>query len=156
MLPMSVPAVAKRRRFLPDKGPLFSNDGTSAIRIDIHSPNALLDAHHSYLEFEFENQGLPGGAITFGLDIGGGNVFLDKIEGWYALNTTMETPEYGANSSKAPSPSSEGVSVEITSAADASSSWVSAKYQVRFSIVYDNEQESLVYIPQTNNKFKVA
>ena len=94
VLPMSVPAVAKRRRFFPNNGPVFANDGTSEIRIDIHSPNALLDAQHSYLEFEFENQGLPGGAITFGLDIGGGNVFFDSVRVEQGGRVISETLEY--------------------------------------------------------------
>lgn len=94
VLPMSVPSVAKRRRFFPNNGPVFAVDGTSEIRIDISSPNALLDCSHSYLEFEFENQGLPGGAITMGLDIGGGAVFFDSLRVEQGGRVISETQEY--------------------------------------------------------------
>tara|TARA_R100000655_G_scaffold29559_1_gene59721 strand:- start:7321 stop:9672 length:2352 start_codon:yes stop_codon:yes gene_type:complete len=109
------------------------------------------DSISTFLAIPNNNHPSGGAVIT-----GGGNVFLDKIEGWYALNTAIETPEYGSNSNTAPSPSNKGFNLEITTASDASSSWVADTYQIAFSLVYDNNQESLLYIPQTNHTFAVA
>ena len=55
VLPLSVPAIARRRRFYPQNGTTFNAGGTNEIRIEIASPNSLLDAGHSYLEFEVDH-----------------------------------------------------------------------------------------------------
>ena len=69
MLPLSVPAMASRRKFFPSNGSTFSRLGNSQIRIEIGHPSALLDPTHSYLQLNLLNNG----AQTFGLDIGGAN-----------------------------------------------------------------------------------
>ena len=66
VLPVAVPAVARRRRFFPVNGTTFNPDGTNEIRIQLNSTNALLDPQHSYLEFEVVNNNA---AATFGFDI---------------------------------------------------------------------------------------
>ena len=67
VLPLSVPAIARRRRFYPQNGNQFSNLGSQEIRIQIGSPNSLLDPSMSYLECELDNTG----ANNCGLDLGG-------------------------------------------------------------------------------------
>tara|TARA_R110002020_G_scaffold6056_2_gene25369 strand:+ start:4471 stop:5931 length:1461 start_codon:yes stop_codon:yes gene_type:complete len=79
VLPLSVPAIARRRRFYPQNGTSFNVDGTQEIRIQIESPNSLLDAQMSYLEFEVVNNTTGGGAKTFGFDQGGGAVMFQTV-----------------------------------------------------------------------------
>ena len=75
MLPLSIPAMAQRRKYFPSNGSTFSAAGNRQIRIEIAHPSALLDATHSYLEFAVNNAG----GQTFGLDTGGANCFFDSI-----------------------------------------------------------------------------
>ena len=53
MLPMSVPAMASRRKFFPSNGSTFSNLGNRQIRIELAHGSALLDPSHSYLQIVF-------------------------------------------------------------------------------------------------------
>jgi len=76
VLPLSVPAIARRRRFYPQNGTSFNSGGTNEIRIEISSPNSLLDAGHSYLEFEVVNNNA---AATLGFDMGGGAILFDTV-----------------------------------------------------------------------------
>ena len=55
VLPVAVPAVARRRRFFPANGTTFNALGSNEIRIEVGSTNALLDPQHSYLEFQITN-----------------------------------------------------------------------------------------------------
>ena len=75
VLPLSVPAIARRRRFYPQNGTTFNAAGSNEIRIEISSMNSLLDCSHSYLEFEVQNTGAP----TLGFDAGGGAIFFDTL-----------------------------------------------------------------------------
>lgn len=77
VLPLSVPAIARRKKFYPQNGTTFSNTGSSEIRIEIGSVNSLLDTQHSYLEFEIVNRNAI--AATVGFDMGGGAVFFDTV-----------------------------------------------------------------------------
>ena len=77
VLPLSVPAIARRRRFFPANGTTFNAAGTNEIRIEISSMNSLLDAQHSYLEFEVVNT--HAAAATLGFDAGGGAIFFDTV-----------------------------------------------------------------------------
>ena len=76
VLPVAVPAVARRRRFYPQNGTVFNSVGTSEIRIEIGSTNSLLDVQHSYIEMFVRNNNA---ARTVGYDIGGGHVFFDEV-----------------------------------------------------------------------------
>ena len=75
MLPLSIPAMAQRRKYFPSNGSTFSAAGNRQIRIEIGHPSALMDPTHSYLEFAVNNAG----AQTFGLDTGGANCFFDSV-----------------------------------------------------------------------------
>ena len=75
MLPLSIPAMASRRKFFPSNGSTFSRQGNRQIRIEIGHPSALLDASHSYVEARISNSG----AQTFGPDLGGGNVYFENV-----------------------------------------------------------------------------
>ena len=75
MLPLSIPAMASRRKYFPSNGSTFSRQGNRQIRIEIGHPSALLDPTHSYLEIRVSNVG----AQTFGPDLGGANVFFENI-----------------------------------------------------------------------------
>jgi len=76
VLPLSVPAIARRRRFFPQNGTSFNAAGSNEIRIEIASMNSLLDTQHSYLEFEVVNSNA---AQTCGFDTGGGAIFFDTL-----------------------------------------------------------------------------
>ena len=76
VLPQSVPAVAKRKKFYPVNGTTFNPGGTREIRVPIHSTNGMMDPLQSYIQFEIRN---TDGAITFGPDLGGGSVYFEEI-----------------------------------------------------------------------------
>ena len=75
MLPMSVPAMASRRKFFPSNGSTFSNLGNRQIRIELPHTSALLDPSHSYLQIALTNIG----GNTLGLDLGGANCLFESI-----------------------------------------------------------------------------
>jgi hypothetical protein len=52
VLPQSVPAIQRRRKFYPANGSNFSNLSNKQIRIELSSANALLDPTNSYIEFD--------------------------------------------------------------------------------------------------------
>tara|TARA_R100000278_G_scaffold45030_1_gene39188 strand:+ start:399 stop:1820 length:1422 start_codon:yes stop_codon:yes gene_type:complete len=90
MLPLSIPAMASRRKFFPSNGSTFSRQGNRQIRIEIGHPSALLDPTHSYLEIRLENAG----AQTFGMDVGGANCLFENIrleQGGKLLSYTQES-----------------------------------------------------------------
>ena len=76
VLPMSVPAMSRRRKFYPVNGGSFSSQGNSEIRIQISSQNALLDPAHSYLDFSVTNSNA---AAAFSPDTGGAAMFFSRL-----------------------------------------------------------------------------
>ncbi len=55
--PLAVPSSSNRREFGPSNGAVFNYDTAPTIRIEINSQQGdFLDAQHSYLEIELENQ----------------------------------------------------------------------------------------------------
>lgn len=97
VLPLSVPAVSRRRKFFPVNGGEFSTTGTNEIRIPIHSTNALLDVEHSYLDFTLTNNnpaaGAPG-ASTFSPDAGGAAMFFTRVRVEQQGKVLSDTQEY--------------------------------------------------------------
>ena len=77
VLPVAVPAIARRRRFYPANGTTFNAAGTNEIRIQVFSSNSLLDPLHSYLEMFVENN--AAGGNTLGFDIGGTHTLFEEI-----------------------------------------------------------------------------
>ena len=75
VLPVAVPAVARRKKFYPVNGTAFNHLGTNEIRVPIHSINSMLDPQHSYIEFFVENNGVR----TVAFDLGGAHTFFDEI-----------------------------------------------------------------------------
>lgn len=75
VLPVAVPAIARRRRFYPQNGTSFNFAGSNEIRIELPSQNSLMDPIHSYLEFRVTNTT----GFGFGSDIGGGHVHFDEV-----------------------------------------------------------------------------
>lgn len=76
VLPVAVPAVARRRRFYPQGGASgFNALGTREIRIELGSVNSLLDVQHSYLEMFAQNTS----ALTVGFDLGGGHALFEEV-----------------------------------------------------------------------------
>jgi len=77
VLPLSIPAIARRKKFYPANGTAFNFLGSNEIRIQVGSANALLDPTHSYIECEVVN---ANAAQTFGFDMGGlSTMFSDVI-----------------------------------------------------------------------------
>lgn len=75
MLPLSIPAMASRRKYYPSNGSTFSRQGNRQIRIEIAHPSALLDPTHSYVQLKLNNAG----AQTFGMDLGGANCLFESV-----------------------------------------------------------------------------
>ena len=95
VLPLSVPAVSKRRRFYPVNGAAsYNSNGTNEIRIQIESNNSLLDAINSYLEFNVLNDEAPGGA-SFGFDLGGAASMFSRVRVEQGGQILSDTREYG-------------------------------------------------------------
>jgi hypothetical protein len=91
VLPQSVPAVARRRKFYPSNGTTFNATGSSEIRIEVSSMSALLDSHSSYLEFRVTN---TDAAASVGFDLGGGNVFFTALRIEQGGRVLSELQEY--------------------------------------------------------------
>lgn len=75
VLPVAVPAVARRKKFYPANGTTFNFQGSNEIRVEIGSTNAMLDPQHSYIEFFVENNT----AQTVGFDLGGAHTMFREI-----------------------------------------------------------------------------
>jgi hypothetical protein len=97
VLPQSVPAIQRRRKFYPANGATFSNKSNKQIRIEVSSANALLDPLNSYIEFDVRNNN---GAITFGADIGGGAIFFDTLTIEQGGRVLSKCQEYNKLNSK--------------------------------------------------------
>ena len=91
VLPMSVPAESRRRKFYPTNGGTFTSSGNSEIRIPISSTNALLDAAHSYLTFTLTNDNA---ALTFSPDIGGAAMMFSRVRVEQQGKVLSDTNEY--------------------------------------------------------------
>jgi hypothetical protein len=91
MLPMSIPAMANRRKYFPSNGSTFQRQGNRQIRIELSHPSALLDPTHSYLEIRVQN---GNAAQSFGLDVGGANCLFENIrleQGGRVLSYTQQS-----------------------------------------------------------------
>ena len=97
VLPLSVPAVSRRRKFFPVNGGEFSDIGNNEIRIPIHSTNALLDVEHSYLDFTLTNNNIAAGnpgAVNFSPDLGGAAMFFSRVRVEQQGKVLSDTQEY--------------------------------------------------------------
>jgi len=111
VLPLSVPAIAKRQKFYAANGGVFSAAANNEIRIPVHSVNSLCDPAHSYLEFAVRNVG----GQTFGPDIGGAYNFFTECrieQGGRVLSRIQELNRLYAAVITPCQDSSEGVSTE--------------------------------------------
>jgi hypothetical protein len=79
------------------------------------------------------------------------DVFFDFYQNFNGL----DAPTDGANSSSAQD-AGEGVAINISLSSDDNSGWEADVYQLAFSFVYDNTQESLLYVPTSSNTFTVT
>lgn len=75
VLPVAVPAVARRKKFYPANGTVFNHTGSNEIRVEIGSTNSMLDTQHSYIEYFVQNNT----AQTVGFDLGGGHVMFKEV-----------------------------------------------------------------------------
>jgi len=87
---------------------------------------------------------------------GDGTNYLTAINGWYSADASIEAPNYGLIGTSAPSTGARGFNLNITTPANDSSTWIADTYQIGFSLIYDGNQESLLYIPKSNHTFAVA
>ena len=94
VLPLSVPAQARRRKFYPVNGGSFTSSGNSEIRIPISSTNALLDCEHSYLDFTITNNNDGAGARTLSLDTGGAAMLFSRVRIEQSGRILSDTQEY--------------------------------------------------------------
>ena len=95
VLPLSVPAESRRRKFFPTNGGSFNAIANNEIRIPISSNNALLDAEHSYLDFTVTNNNPAGVAgVGFSIDSGGGAMFFSRVRIEQSGTVLSDTQEY--------------------------------------------------------------
>ena len=91
VLPMSVPAVSRRRKFYPVNGGEFAAQALNEIRIPLDSQTALCDVDHSYLQFTVTN---TNAAATLSLDAGGAAMFWSRVRIEQAGKVLSDTNEY--------------------------------------------------------------
>ena len=95
VLPLSVPALSRRRKFFPTNGGSFNSVANNEIRIPISSTNALLDAEHSYLDFTVTNNNPAGVAgVGFSIDTGGAAMFFSRVRVEQQGQVLSDTQEY--------------------------------------------------------------
>ena len=85
-----------------------------------------------------------------------GHEEADSFFDYYQNFNNLDAPTAGANSASAPGTAGTGFSINPTMASDTNSTWGADVYQLAFSFVYDNNQESLLYIPTSNNTFTIT
>lgn len=91
VLPMSVPAVSRRRKFFPVNGGEFAAQALNEIRIPIDSQTALCDVDHSYVQFTITNSNA---AANLSLDSGGAAMFFSRVRVEQAGKVLSDTQEY--------------------------------------------------------------
>ena len=75
---------------------------------------------------------------------------------WYEKDNKLSPPTYGIIHPTDYPTANLGFNVTLTMSDDDNSAWEAATYEVAFSFIYDGNQESLLYIPTSNNTFTVA
>ena len=75
---------------------------------------------------------------------------------WYEKDNKLSPPTYGIIHPTNYPTANLGFNVTLTMSDDDNSAWEAATYEVAFSFIYDGNQESLLYIPTSNNTFTVA
>ena len=76
--------------------------------------------------------------------------------GFYANDNTLAPPTEAVVGSGYLSSAGAGFNVNTTMASDDASTWVADIYQIAISFVYDDNQESLLYVPSSSNTFTVT
>ena len=82
--------------------------------------------------------------------------YANSYFNYYQNFNGLDAPTAGANSSSAPSSSGTGFNLNISASDDDASFWPKDSYQLAFTFIYDGNQESLLYIPSSNNTFSVS
>ena len=85
-----------------------------------------------------------------------GLTYSDSFFNYYQNFNGLDTPSEGSNSSSAQSTAGAGLSINVSLSSDDNSTWTADTYQLAFSFVYDNNQESLLHVPSSSNTFVVA
>jgi hypothetical protein len=79
----------------------------------------------------------------------------DKYLDWFEKDNKLSPPTDGAVGDTYPEDEA-GFDLLILTPANSDSTWVAATYQVATSFIYDDNQESLLFIPSSSNTFAVA
>ena len=84
----------------------------------------------------------------------GGLNYADNHFGYIEAFNGLDAPSDGAVGSGSPD-AGEGFDINISLSDDENSGWVADVYQIAMSFIYDDVQESLLYIPSSSNTFTV-
>lgn len=76
--------------------------------------------------------------------------------GFYANDNTLAPPTEAVVGSGYLSSAGAGFNINTTMASDGVSTWVADTYQIAISFIYDDNQESLLYVPSSSNTFAVT
>ena len=85
-----------------------------------------------------------------------GSTGANHYLGFYANDNTLAPPTEAVVGSGYLSSAGAGFNVNTTMAADSASTWVADTYQIAITFVYDDNQESLLYVPSSSNTFVVT
>ena len=80
-----------------------------------------------------------------------GTTYSDSYAGWYSKDNDLAKPTTGAVSTSYPT-AGTGINIAVTENTS-KGTFPAETWEVAFSFIYDDNQESLLYIPSTNNTF---
>jgi hypothetical protein len=83
----------------------------------------------------------------------GGTTAEDNYFNFFEKDNKLSPPTVGLIHASSYPTANSGFHITVTHTANTVSIWESAEYQVAFSFIYDGNQESLLYIPSSNNTF---
>ena len=125
----------------------------NAIRAcDTNFNNSSIIKHYGYVEKNhFENTTSANALIS---DLYHG--FYENLNNLAPPTVCLVNTTTGGGSSGDYNTAGAGFNISITESSDAEATWKADTYQVAISFIYDENQESLLYVPSSSNTFAVT
>jgi hypothetical protein len=125
----------------------------NAIRAcDTNFNNSSVIKHYGYVEKNHFANTTSANALISDLYHG----FYENLNNLAPPTVCLVNTTTGGGSSGDYNTAGAGFNISITESADAESTWRADTYQVAISFIYDENQESLLYVPSSSNTFAVT
>ena len=125
----------------------------NAIRAcDTNFNNSSVIKHYGYVEKNHFANTTSDNALISDLYHG----FYENLNNLAPPTVCLVNRTTGGGSSGDYTTAGDGFNISITESADAESTWRADTYQVAISFIYDENQESLLYVPSSSNTFAVT